>query len=261
MPYAKRKRKVYKRKPRRKVYKKKKAVIRRNPSIIKNGKLPHSMLSTLSFADTFKLGDATTETAGLLQYYANWIDTTAGTPTGVFYAKSSTPGTNPIITSGLREDPIPRGYDLMKSLYGQCRIYASNISVQVINGDSTQNSTIMTGIYTKDLDDQTLTNPTTADEMIGNTIPGFRYKNISSSYATGSKALLKHSFHEKYMSKEDRMQNEFAPAQSNSSKQQIYNIDFVNLFGSVSMNAVVVVKILYKCKWTNPLSFGSDDTP
>lgn len=233
----------------------------RYPSIIRYGQLPNHSYSTHTFADVITIADATTESAGFLQYFANTVDTVAGTPSGVYSTRSSTPGTNDPF-SALRTDPVPRGYDTMSALYEKCRIYASSISVQYMNQEAAGTGNIAVCLYNSDADQSF--SVTTADEVIGNTIPGFKYRGAYPVRGVQSAPLLKKSWSEKRMTKEERMQNEYEVGVNtvDGSAAQYFNIALVNMFGTTSeMAGRLIVRISYHCKWSDPKSFAADDAP
>ena len=238
--------------------------ISRFPSVVKNGMLPRHAYSTHSFADSFTLSATATESAAYLQYFSNFVDTRSGTPSGVFSAKSSTPGTNDPYTN-IREDPVPRGWDAMSALYNTVRIYASKISIQYINNDATGPGSTICGVYKSDYDNNAaLSAPTTMDEVIGTTIPGFKYVTMGPRDQRTSRNLVSTSFSEKYMSRSDRSENEFQIADSfqGNSLTNYYNIVFLTVSNSTSlMNGTAIVKIYYSCKWSDPKSFAADDAP
>lgn len=233
------------------------------PRLIRNGMLPASTISTHTFSDSFSIKGISTETAGLLRYYANFVHTIQGTPTGVFIDKSSTPGTNDPYGS-IREDPVPRGYDLMSLLYNKARVYSSSISVAFLNDNTDGLQSPWIGVYTTD-DDQSFATPLNFDDCLGATIPGYKYRYSTTRDAGTPNMNLSKSFVERKMTKQDRIDNEYkigdSPTAVDGAPLQRYNIVWGNVGNSTGQSGVMIVKIKYSMKWTEPNSFDADDDP
>eukprot|EP00965_Chrysotila_dentata_P137974 4563667-Pleurochrysis_carterae.AAC.1 len=140
-------------------------------------------------------------TLGKFRVKANFIHTGAS---GLGIAVNNSPTThNPAI--GVM---VPKGYDKIAGLYRQARVYKSTCRACLHNVADTSGAVHLYGYA---LDDKTVhAEPTTFAELMESRIPGIRHKQISSAVtgAAHTKSITK-AFHERYMSPEDRMQDEY----------------------------------------------------
>lgn len=230
------------------------------PRLISGGLMAPNAYSTHHFADNITVADQSTESAGLLRYYANFIDTIAGTPTGIFVSQASTPGTNPLFSSGVRTDPVPRGYDTMTALYKTCRVYASRLSVQFMNQEAGADGNTSICLWRNNPNQSFAI--TTADEVSGSTIPGLRKKIAYPARGPQSGPTISLGWSEKMMTRDNRSENEFTPGADMEAEKNYFNIALVNLFDTTTALAGrLIVKASYSCKWSDPVNLAADDAP
>eukprot|EP00965_Chrysotila_dentata_P179772 5935713-Pleurochrysis_carterae.AAC.1 len=194
-------------------------------------------------------------TLGKFRVRSNFCQTGVG---GLGVAVSNSPTThNPAVTV-----MVPKGYDQIARLYKQARIYKSTCRAAVHNIAETTGAVHLYGYVHDDKVDHA--EPTTFAQLMESSIPGLRHKMISSavSGASSSTKSITKMFHERFMSPEDRLGNEYDIDVTAHNPVYEYRFGLVPDMGTLpDKNVSLVLTANYFVKFTHPVEIAKDTNP
>jgi len=252
---------------RRRVYRARKKTLKKARKIrvsrfLKNGSIPTKNFAIFDVNHTidFNFSSPGSSQTRFYSVNANYFDTTGASSKGLWNEGS-------VLL-------MPKGFDLMRTLYQRMRIYACKVSIQFFNYASQPHDHCIIWAFTEKIDNPQRV-PVTEQELADSKVIGLKKRTVKNAYLERSMGYLTKGFTEKQMTSDERSENEYDLTQISMTSFSIgqgYRIRFgvtyhtppsptPSQFNGANVPGMAKVKVKYYCKFTEPKEFASDFDP